>query len=426
MKIAYLVPGVHICGGIKIVFSQVNGLIEKGHQVQVLSPVKDQDWFPLKAGIKEVKDFKNIPDSDIVVATYNPTAFAAARIKEGIPFYLVQGYETPFESDPLLQKRAEASYLLPLNIICVSTYLKQLLFNKFRRKAEVVPNGISLERPSFKSKEHLRILMLYSSLPSKAPEVGLAALREVKRKYPEAEIILFGLDDKPANDFPFTYVKNPPQDKLLELYGCSHIFLSSSKEEGFSLPVLEAMACGCAVVTTDSGGVREMAKDGETALIVAPGNSKGLATKVIELIENREKREGIAVSGLKKAKEFSLNTMTDRLESLFIKAKETYDGRERGDWLAWERALLLCPDDPYANYMLGVTLFKQEEIKKAKEKFKQAISCSPDFDLPYYKLGQLYFEQNDFPRARQNLEKALALNPELKMARRFLDKIGVV
>ncbi|MBU0567220.1 glycosyltransferase, partial [bacterium] len=234
------------------------------------------------------------------------------------------------------------------------------------------------------------------------------------------------LDDKPATDFPFTYVKNPPQDKLLELYGCSHIFLSSSKEEGFSLPVLEAMACGCAVVTTDSGGVREMAKDGETALIVAPGNSKGLATKVIELIENREKREGIAVSGLKKAKEFSLKEMTDRLESLFIKAKETYDGRERGDWLAWERALLLCPDDPYANYMLGVTLFKQEEIKKAKEKFKQAISCSPDFDLPYYKLGQLYFEQNDFPRARQNLEKALALNPELKMARRFLDKIGVV
>ncbi|MBU1262569.1 hypothetical protein KJ640_06445, partial [bacterium] len=131
MKITYLVPGVHLCGGIKIVFSQVNGLIEKGHQVQVLSPVKSQDWFPLKANIKKVKDFKNIPDSDIVIATYNPTAFAAARIKEGIPFYLVQGYETPFESDPFLQKRAEASYLLPLNIICVSTYLKQRLFNKF-------------------------------------------------------------------------------------------------------------------------------------------------------------------------------------------------------------------------------------------------------------------------------------------------------
>jgi len=424
MKITYLVPGVHLCGGIKIVFSQVNGLIEKGHQVQVLSPVKSQDWFPLKANIKKVKDFKNIPDSDIVIATYNPTAFAAARIKEGIPFYLVQGYETPFESDPFLQKRAEASYLLPLNIICVSTYLKQLLFNKFRRMSQVVPNGISLERPSSKSKEQLRILMLYSSFPSKDPEVGLAALREVKRKYPKVEVLLFGLEDMPRTDFPLTYIKDPPQSKLLEIYGQSHIFLSSSKQEGFSLPVLEAMASKCAVVTTDSGGVREMAKDEETALMVKPGDFKGLASKVIGLVEDEEKRGKMAISGLKKAGEFSLKEMTNRLESLFLEAKKTYDGKERRDWLAWERALLLCPDDPYANYMLGVTLFKQGELNKAKGKFEQVISCSPDFDLPYYKLGQLYFEQKDLSRARQNLEKALELNPEFKMARRFLDKLN--
>lgn len=423
MKITYLLPGIHLCGGIKIVFSQVNGLIEKGHHVQVLSPVKNQDWFPLKTKIKKVKDFKSIPASDVVVATYNPTAFAAARIKEGIPFYLVQGYETPFETSPLLQKRTEASYLLPLNIISVSTYLKELLFDRFRRRAQVVPNGISLERPYFKSTEQLRILMTYSSLPSKAPEVGLAALREVKSKYPEVEILLFGQQDRPQADFSFTYIKDPPQDKLLEIYGQSHIFLSSSKQEGFSLPVLEAMASKCAVVTTDSGGVREMAKDEETVLMVKPGDFKGLASKVIELIENREKRERVAVSGLKKAKEFSLKRMVDRLETLFLEAKESCDGKERRDWLAWEKALLLCPDDPYANYMLGVALLKRGQIRKAKEKLKQTVSCSPDFDLPYYKLGQLYFEQKDYYQARQNLEKALEINPELKMAKRFLDRI---
>ena len=265
--------------------------------------------------------------------------------------------------------------------------------------------------------------MLYSSLPSKAPEIGLAALREVKRKYPEVEILLFGQQDKPQTDFPFTYIKDPPQNKLLEIYGQSHIFLSSSKQEGFSLPVLEAMASKCAVVTTDSGGVREMARDEETVLMVAPGDFKGLASKVIELVEDGEKRERIASCGLKKAKGFSLKEMTNRLEALFLEAKEAHDDREREDWLAWGKALLLCPDDPYANYMLGVTLFKQGEIKKSKEKFKQAFFYSPDFDLPYYKLGQLYFEQKDFSLARQNLEKALELNPEFKMARRFLDKL---
>ena len=53
--------------------------------------------------------------------------------------------------------------------------------------------------------------------------------------------------------------------------------------EGFGLPPLEAMACGAAVIVTDSGGVREYARDGENSLVVAPGDAAAIARAIERL-----------------------------------------------------------------------------------------------------------------------------------------------
>ena len=59
-------------------------------------------------------------------------------------------------------------------------------------------------------------------------------------------------------------------ENAVTLYNAASVCPCSSAAEGFALPAAEAMACGCAVATTDCGGNREYAKDGETALVSDP------------------------------------------------------------------------------------------------------------------------------------------------------------
>jgi glycosyltransferase involved in cell wall biosynthesis len=60
---------------------------------------------------------------------------------------------------------------------------------------------------------------------------------------------------------------------------------------------VEAMACGCALVTTDNGGSRDYAVDGETALVVPPGDPIALAVAAERLIRDGAIRTRLAASG---------------------------------------------------------------------------------------------------------------------------------
>jgi Glycosyl transferases group 1 len=60
---------------------------------------------------------------------------------------------------------------------------------------------------------------------------------------------------------------------------------------------VEAMACGCALVTTDNGGSRDYAVDGETALVVPPGGPRALADAAERLLQDVTERTRLAAAG---------------------------------------------------------------------------------------------------------------------------------
>lgn len=63
-------------------------------------------------------------------------------------------------------------------------------------------------------------------------------------------------------------------DEIAYYMNLSHIFISTSWWEGFGLPPLEAMACGCAVILSNSGGVNEYAQLDDNCLMFDPRNEK--------------------------------------------------------------------------------------------------------------------------------------------------------
>jgi glycosyltransferase involved in cell wall biosynthesis len=111
--------------------------------------------------------------------------------------------------------------------------------------------------------------------------------------------VLFGVGPRPAGLPPWIeYVRNPTPARLVEnVYNGSAIYVCPSESEGWGLPAVEAMACGCALVRTEGGAAPDYAKHGSTAMLSPVGDSNALATNILRLLGDREERVRLARAG---------------------------------------------------------------------------------------------------------------------------------
>lgn len=97
------------------------------------------------------------------------------------------------------------------------------------------------------------------------------------------------------------------------LYNCADIFVYPTYAEGFGLPVLEAMACGTAVITTKTSSIPEVT--GDAAILTEPGNNNELACAIEKLLANPGHREQLSRKSLDQADNFSWeNTARETLD----------------------------------------------------------------------------------------------------------------
>lgn len=89
-------------------------------------------------------------------------------------------------------------------------------------------------------------------------------------------------------------VANPA---LPPLYRRATIFISPSQEEGFGLTLVEALACGCAVIASDLPAHRDIVVDGETGLTVLPGDSIAIARAALTLLSDAPLRQLLGSAG---------------------------------------------------------------------------------------------------------------------------------
>ena len=96
------------------------------------------------------------------------------------------------------------------------------------------------------------------------------------------------------------------------------IFVQSSKSEGMSNTILEAMASGLPVVATHVGGADEMVVPGETGILVPPSNAERMADALARLVEGAELRTRMGQAGRRRAfGEFSLDRMIHNYETFY-------------------------------------------------------------------------------------------------------------
>lgn len=94
------------------------------------------------------------------------------------------------------------------------------------------------------------------------------------------------------------FVTGVPEHRIIELYSEAELAVVPSLYEGFSLPAIEAMACACPLVATTGGAIPEVVgADGETAMLVAPGDSEALAARIRDALADPEAARAIGRAG---------------------------------------------------------------------------------------------------------------------------------
>jgi glycosyltransferase involved in cell wall biosynthesis len=279
--------------------------------------------------IEQILDY--IPDCDINVATYFPSAFTTYLSKKGnAQFYHMQHYEPLFFTSDMLLDRyekhiAELSYILPLHRIANCSWLKNMVKEKHGVDSSVINHAIrndifyprNIEKSSI-----FRILCLgKTNVAWKGVQTLASALKLLERKFENFELVLYGGEKYPKLDYPFIYIKNPSWDKLAELYCSSHVIVCPSWFESFPAPPLEGMACGVPVITTPIG-VEDYASHRKNCLIVPPKDEISLAKALLELIQDQSLYDHLCQEGLQTAKFFTWDRTTELVEELFVNTIE--------------------------------------------------------------------------------------------------------
>jgi len=174
--------------------------------------------------------------------------------------------------------------------------------------------------------------------PRKGYEVMLRALPAIVRAAPTVHYVIVGSDDsdyadrlkrlahelKIADRVHIVGFQDPVQPFLASL----DLYVHPALMEGFGIAVVEAMAMGKAVVATTTGGLPEVVAQGETGLLVPPGDVESLAATVVSLLQDRVRREQLGRNGSARAHEhFSLDAYVANVEHLYGQVLAAQKGR---------------------------------------------------------------------------------------------------
>ncbi|MGC6431541.1 MAG: glycosyltransferase family 4 protein [Jejuia sp.] len=130
----------------------------------------------------------------------------------------------------------------------------------------------------------------------------------------DLKLILTEMEDEPLIEhIALTgYVANTD---LPAIYSQSSLFLYTSLRESFGIPMLEAMACGVPVITSNTSSMPEIA--GEAAHLVNPFEPNEIKEGIVEVLNNQEYRESLRNKGLERSKQFSWNNMAKKYQELY-------------------------------------------------------------------------------------------------------------
>lgn len=189
------------------------------------------------------------------------------------------------------------------------------LYGVAENKIEVIYHGVSknFEQGKHKKTKKPVILFVGTLKPVKNIKKLMAAFkifnRKMKNRY---QLVMAGANElKIQSDEEVKVIGFVDDKDLPSIYTAAEIFLSPSLDEGFGLPIAEAMACGLPVVTSDIPSSHEIA--GSAALYADPENINDISEKLCLLATDKKLAKKLGQEGIKRAKMFTWEKSAEKL-----------------------------------------------------------------------------------------------------------------
>lgn len=220
--------------------------------------------------------------------------------------------------------------------IAVSTAVRDACQNvtgKPPRPIEVVPTfipdtvvdeALSIERPAYLPPNDNYLLFVGRQDASKGLDVLLEAYKGLSHLAPL--VLMLSNFGEISRKFPdgVTVVSNVPHAQVMRGWmHCAIGVVPSIWPEPFGQVVVEAMMCGKPVVASAVGGIPDIILNGESGLLVEPGDADSLREALRELLLDADKRARMGKVGQQRAHQFTVGTVANRIEQIYAELLES-------------------------------------------------------------------------------------------------------
>ena len=226
-------------------------------------------------------------------------------------------------------------------IICVSKPSKEDVIEEFNvdpNKIEVILNGIdinSFTTSSFDNREENRIITTASAdIPLKGLKYLIKSLPKILDSFPKTTLTVIGkspnnsevsklIEDLNLSDV-ITFRSGISEKEIVDLYHSSELAVIPSLYEGFGFGAGEAMACGVPLISTHSGGLKEVV--GDAAIKILPSSAGEIEKAVINLFNNPDEMKKLSIRGRQRMEEiFDWKIAASSYESSFKGVIESFN-----------------------------------------------------------------------------------------------------
>ena len=316
--VIFVCQDVGIGGGHRVIYTLANYLAKNGFYVELWNLAGTPDWFELEGvSVRVFGSYYELvqalsAESAIKIATWWETADPVwlGSVVTGIPVYFVQDIESSYYQglDDVMAARVLSRYRPEFSYAVTTDWIKRTLEGRFCVHA--VRIGVGYEERAFRRLDHVSrrprtVLVAARSEPLKNFAYAKRILHELQKL--DFKIIGFGSEGDGLLEglSQVEYHYKPSDSDLCRLYNQTEFFIQTSLHEGFSLPPIEAMACGCAAILSHARGNEEYIEDLENCIVVPHDDPETAVARVLAVANNESQISRLVAGGYCTAQQYT-------------------------------------------------------------------------------------------------------------------------
>jgi len=324
LSLQFVVPTSDLHGGIRIPLELAEWLADSGWITRVVGPGPRPDWHDVAVPwfSCNLDGSETVPRADVTIATFHTTVGPA--IESGSPhvFHLCQGYEGLFSEYVDIKDTIDTAYRAPIPKLIVSHHLEAILAEHYPEIrchfiGEAVDPRIFFPLGFRETATPLRVGLVGTfSARVKGIREALEGLRIARGRGLALEVHRVSAeemqDEEAALGMSDVFHHRLPTVKMPGFYaGVDVILFPSTAEEGFGLPVIEAMSCGIPVAHSDIPPL-EIIPEGATLRF--PSGDAGAIADAVRHLADPGTRSLLRRGGLAAADAFRPHSLITRFE----------------------------------------------------------------------------------------------------------------